>query len=365
LKTPPIVSPQDWEAARQQLLVKEKELTHARDALAAERRRMPWVAVEKDYAFEGPQGTASLLDLFEGRSQLIVYRAFFEPGVYGWPEHACRGCSMVADQVAHVAHLNARDITLVFASRAPQADIERVKARMGWEMRWYTMTDGFDADFGVDEWHGTNVFLRDGERVFRTYFINNRGDEMMGGTWTYLDITPLGRQEEWEDSPEGYPQTPPYTWWTGTTTTATPRNPRHGSRRSSGGSKPSKAATPRDRSRRRRAGGGDPAAVGERRGRRVVPGARVGGLARRAPTEPATPTDHRTLSSRDATQCWLTAFETGHSKSAATTFDAWIARISMPEASTVAMTAPPARSATATTKASMARSDPERAGPRS
>ena len=155
----------------------------------------------------GPEGTASLLDLFDGRRQLIVYRAFFEPGVHGWPEHACIGCSMVADQVAHVAHLNARDTTLVFASRAPQADIERVKARMGWEMPWYTMTDDFDADFGVDEWHGTNAFIRDGDQVFRTYFINTRGDEAMGSTWSYLDMTALGRQEEWEDSPEGYPQT--------------------------------------------------------------------------------------------------------------------------------------------------------------
>ena len=121
MKTPPIVSPEEWEAARQQLLVKEKELTHARDALAAERRRMPWMAVEKEYEFDGPRGKASLLDLFDGRRQLIVYRAFFEPGVYGWPEHACRGCSFVADQVAHLAHLNARDTTLVFVSRAPQA----------------------------------------------------------------------------------------------------------------------------------------------------------------------------------------------------------------------------------------------------
>jgi len=169
--------------------------------------------VEKEYVFDGPTGKASLLDLFEGRRQLIVYRAFFEPGVYGWPGHACPGCSLVADQVAHVAHLNARDTTLVFASRAPQPDIARVKARMGWSMPWYTITDQFDADFGVDEWHGTNAFLRDGDRVFRTYFVNNRGDEAMGGTWSYLDITALGRQEEWEDSPEGYPRTPPYSWW--------------------------------------------------------------------------------------------------------------------------------------------------------
>src|SRR6266516_2517620 len=135
-----IVSPQEWEAARQQLLVKEKELTRARDALAAERRRMPWLAVKKEYEFDGPKGKASLLDLFDGRRQLIVYRAFFEPGVSGWPEHACIGCSMVADQVAHLAHLNARDTTLAFVSRAPQTDIERVKARMGWEMPWYTIT---------------------------------------------------------------------------------------------------------------------------------------------------------------------------------------------------------------------------------
>ena len=189
-------------------------MTRARDALAAERRRMPWLAVEKKYEFEGPKGKASLRDLFEGRHQLIVYRAFYEPGVFGWPDHACRGCSMVADQVAHVAHLNARDTTLVFVSRAPQADIARLKARMGWEMiPWYTVTDSFDADFGVGEWHGTNVFFRDGDKIFRTYFINNRGDEQMGGTWNYLDITPLGRQEEWEDSPEGYPQTPTYKWW--------------------------------------------------------------------------------------------------------------------------------------------------------
>ena len=208
-----IVSAPEWAAAREQLLVKEKEHTRARDALAAQRRRMPWLAVEKDYAFDGPQGRVSLLDLFAGRRQLIVYRAFFEPGVHGWPEHACKGCSLVADQVAHVAHLNARDTTLVFASRAPQPDIERLKARMGWTMPWYTMTDTFDADFGVDEWHGTNAFIRDGDRVFRTYFVNTRGDEAMGSTWSYLDITALGRQEEWEDSPEGYPQTPPYQWW--------------------------------------------------------------------------------------------------------------------------------------------------------
>ena len=210
---PKIVSRDEWLAAREQLLVEEKRLTRERDALAAKRRRMPWLPVEKQYEFDGPNGKASLLDLFEGRRQLIVYRAFFEPGVFGWPDHACRGCSLGADQVSHLSHLNARDTTLVYASRAPQPDIERLKARMGWKMPWYTITDSFDADFGVDEWHGHNAFIRDGNKVFRTYFINNRGDEAMGSVWSYLDITALGRQEEWEDSPEGYPQTVPYKWW--------------------------------------------------------------------------------------------------------------------------------------------------------
>ena len=214
---PPIVSEQEWTAAHQKLLVKEKQLTRARDALAAQRRRMPWLAVDKDYEFEGPEGKVNLLGLFQGRRQLVIYRAFFEPGVHGWPDHACPGCSMIADHIGNLAHLNARDTTLVFATPSPQADIDRLKARMGWQMPWYTITDGlgtdFQGDFGVDEWHGTNAFIHNGDRVFRTYFINNRGDETLGTTWSFLDITALGRQEVWEDSPEGYPQSAPYEWW--------------------------------------------------------------------------------------------------------------------------------------------------------
>jgi predicted dithiol-disulfide oxidoreductase (DUF899 family) len=213
MNLPPVVSAQDWKAAREKLLVKEKELTRARDALAAERRRMPRMAVEGSYRFEGPQGPVGLKDLFEGRRQLIVYRFFFDPDVKGYPEKGCPGCSFVADQVAHLAHLNARDTTLVFVSRASQPEIARLKERMGWEIPWYTLTDGFDADFDVDEWHGTNVFLRDGGEVFRTYFVDKRGDEQMGNTWNYLDVTALGRQEIWEDSPDGYPQTQAYGWW--------------------------------------------------------------------------------------------------------------------------------------------------------
>jgi predicted dithiol-disulfide oxidoreductase (DUF899 family) len=213
MNTPPIVDREQWQQAWEQLLVQEKALTRARDELAARRRRMPWTAVETEYKFHGPNGTLGLLDLFAGRRQLVVYRAFFEPGVHGWPEHACPGCSMIADHVGHLAHLNARDTTLVFASRADQADIRRLKQRMGWSIPWVTITDDFDVDFGVEAWHGTNAFIHERDRVFRTYFVNNRGDEASGNTWSYLDITALGRQEDWEDSPDGYPQTPPYQWW--------------------------------------------------------------------------------------------------------------------------------------------------------
>jgi predicted dithiol-disulfide oxidoreductase (DUF899 family) len=181
------VSAREWEAEHQRLLVKEKEVLRAHDALAAMRRRMPWLAVDTQYEFDGPYGRLNLLGLFEGRRQLIVYRAFFGSDVHGWPHRACRGCSMVADHIGNLAHLNARDTTLVFASRAPQPEIERLKARMGWQMPWYTITDSFDVDFGVHEWHGTNAFIHDGDRVFRTYFINNRGTRYWatrGASWT-------------------------------------------------------------------------------------------------------------------------------------------------------------------------------------
>ena len=224
MNMPPIVSPQEWEAAREKLLVKEKEVTRARDALAAERRRMPRMAVEKEYAFEGPDGPASLLDLFEGRRQLIVYRFFYEPGVDGWPDRGCPGCShggrpgrppRPSERPRH--HAGVRLARPAGGHRAPEG------AHGLGAIPWYTLTDDFDADFGVAEWHGTNAFFRDDDdRIFRTYFIDTRGDEPMGGTWAYLDITALGRQEEWEDSPEGYPQTPTYEWWGATTSTTTP-----------------------------------------------------------------------------------------------------------------------------------------------
>jgi predicted dithiol-disulfide oxidoreductase (DUF899 family) len=215
MNRPRVVSREEWQAACTNLLVKEKELTRQRDALAAERRRLPMVRVDKDYRFEGPDGEVSMLDLFDGRRQLIVYRFFFEPGVARWPEAGCGGCSMFVDNVAHFAlpHLHARDTTLVLVSRAPQADIERVRKRMGWTIPWFTTTDDFSRDFDVPDYFGFNVFLRDGDQVFRTYFTNGRAAEAIGSVWSFLDLTPLGRQEIWEDSPEGYPQNPPYAWW--------------------------------------------------------------------------------------------------------------------------------------------------------
>jgi predicted dithiol-disulfide oxidoreductase (DUF899 family) len=212
------VSPAEWQAARDELLVKEKEVTRARDALAAERRRLPMVRIDKDYVFEGSDGTASLLDLFDGRRQLILYHFMFALGVEGWPTAGCPGCSMFVDQIGHVAHLHARDTTFVLVSLAPLASIQSYKGRMGWTLPWLSSSGSdFNADFGLSrddgETFGLSVFLRDGDDVYRTYFVDERGVEALGSVWTFLDLTPLGRQENWEDSPPGYPQTAPYEWW--------------------------------------------------------------------------------------------------------------------------------------------------------
>jgi predicted dithiol-disulfide oxidoreductase (DUF899 family) len=215
---PPVVSPADWESAHERLLAREKEATRAADALAAERRRQPMVRIDKDYAFEGPNGRATLLDLFDGRRQLIVYHFMFAPGVEGWPKAGCGGCSMFVDNIGDIAHLHARDTSMALVSRAPVARLEAYRKRMGWTVPWYSSEDSdFNADFGVTtdagETFGLSVFVRDGDRVFRTYFTSGRGVEALGSTWTFLDLTPLGRQETWEESPPGRPQSDPYVWW--------------------------------------------------------------------------------------------------------------------------------------------------------
>ena len=218
MNLPEVVSEAEWQAAREKLLAKEKAATRARDTLAAERRRLPMVPIEKEYVFEGPNGKATLLDLFEGRRQLLVYHFMFAPGVEGWPEAGCDGCSMVVDGVGHLAHLHARDTSFALVSRAPLANIESYRRRMGWTLPWFSSAGSdFNVDFGVTtergEIFGLSVFLRDGDRVFRTYFTSGRGVEALGSVWTFLDLTPLGRQEDWEDSPPGWPQTPRYGWW--------------------------------------------------------------------------------------------------------------------------------------------------------
>lgn len=231
---PRIASRQEWLAARKALLEKEKAMTRARDELNTERRMLPMVPVEKHYAFDGAAGKASLLDLFEGRRQLILGHFMFDPR---W-EKGCPGCSAGADEVSDglLAHLNKRDTTYAAVSRAPIAKIEAYKAEKGWRFPWYS---SFGSDFNYDfdvtidesvkapvynyktleehrkdgtgyyfegerplEQPGTSFFLRDGDRIFHTYSTFGRGAEMFGGSYYWLDLTALGRQEAWE-RPEG------------------------------------------------------------------------------------------------------------------------------------------------------------------
>jgi predicted dithiol-disulfide oxidoreductase (DUF899 family) len=215
---PKIVSVEEWQAAHEKLLASEKAATRARDALAAERRRQPMVEIGKEYRFVGPDGEASLADLFEGRRQLILYHFMFGPGVHNWPDAGCDGCSMFVDQVGHLSHFHARDTSFCLVSKAPFKDIERFRGRMEWEIPWYSSENSdFNVDFGVTtprgEGFALSVLLRDGERVFQTYRTGGRGVEALGSVWSFLDLTPFGRQETWEESPEGRPRTEPYGWW--------------------------------------------------------------------------------------------------------------------------------------------------------
>jgi predicted dithiol-disulfide oxidoreductase (DUF899 family) len=234
MNLPQVVSREEWLAARKELLAKEKELTRQRDALAAERRRLPMVKIDKEYLFEGPDGEASLVDLFEGRRQLIVYHFMFSPE---WDE-GCPSCSAGADEVSKglLEHLHARETTLAYVSRAPFPKLEAYKAKKGWIFPWYSSYGSdFNYDFHVTldesfapimynyrtkaeheqagtsyyvegeqpiERHGHSCFLRDGNDVFHTYSMYGRGAETVGGSYYFLDLTALGRQEDWEE-PKG------------------------------------------------------------------------------------------------------------------------------------------------------------------
>ncbi|MCW8099225.1 DUF899 domain-containing protein [Streptomyces tauricus] len=212
---PRIVSREQWQAAREELLVREKAATRARDALNADRRRLPMVEIDKEYVFEGGDGKATLLDLFEGRQQLVVYHFMFAPE---W-DAGCRSCSAFVDQIGHLAHLRARGTEFAVISRAPYTKILPFKARMGWTLPWYSSYDNdFNHDFQASfeagdegagggggesyERPGVSCFLRERERIFHTYSTYERGLDGLGSTTSLLDLTALGRQEEWE-KPEG------------------------------------------------------------------------------------------------------------------------------------------------------------------
>jgi predicted dithiol-disulfide oxidoreductase (DUF899 family) len=218
---PQIATRDEWLAARKELLAKEKEASHARDVLNAQRRALPMVKIDKEYLFDGPSGKSSLFDLFDGRRQLITYHFMFDPS---WDE-GCSSCSFLTDNIGHLSHLHFRDTTLALVSRAPLAKIERFRDRMGWSIPWYS---SFGTDFNYDfhvtmddsvlpveynykdkaaieaagmpwhtsgEQHGLSVFLREGDAVFHTYSTYGRGLDLMAGAYNYLDLTPLGRQE--------------------------------------------------------------------------------------------------------------------------------------------------------------------------
>jgi predicted dithiol-disulfide oxidoreductase (DUF899 family) len=231
MSLPKIVSPAEWRAARVALLEEEKAMTRARDALNVKRRELPMVRIEKDYRFEGPDGPASLLDLFEGRRQLMVGHFMFDPE---WDD-GCPSCTAGADEMSDglLRHLHTRDTTMVYVSRAPLAKIEAYKAKKGWTFPWYS---SFGSDFNYDfhvtldesvapveynyksqatlvaadpawagwsgEQPGLSCFLRVDDQVFHTYSQYARGAESTGGSYYFLDLTALGRQEEWEE-PKG------------------------------------------------------------------------------------------------------------------------------------------------------------------
>jgi predicted dithiol-disulfide oxidoreductase (DUF899 family) len=222
---------EEWLAARVELLAEEKELTRRSDELARKRQELPWVPVEKEYAFETVAGTKSLAELFDGRSQLLVYHFMFGPTVEGWPETGCPGCSYTADSLDRaVAHLPARDVMFVAVSRAPLENLQAYKRRMGWCFRWVSAAGSdFNLDFSVfteegretgqgfnfgtpkhaaeidlrrDELHGLSAFALEEGVVYHTYSAYDRGTDALNATWQLLDRTPKGRG----DDPPGWPR---------------------------------------------------------------------------------------------------------------------------------------------------------------
>jgi predicted dithiol-disulfide oxidoreductase (DUF899 family) len=201
MTNPSIVSRDKWLAARAELLTKEKEATRARDRLNAERRRLPMVRIDKEYVFEGPDGKMSLLDLFDGRRQLIVYHFMFDPS---WDD-GCPSCTNLVNNLpGRLSGLHVSNTSLALISRAPFSKLESYRARMKWTVPWFSSFGGdFNYDFDVTDENGekpgVSVFLREGKDVLHSYSTTGRGVDILLGTYNYLDLTPLGRQEEWEE----------------------------------------------------------------------------------------------------------------------------------------------------------------------
>lgn len=211
LPHPRIATREEWLTARETLLEHEKEVTRHHDRVNAERRRLPMVKIEKSYVFDGPEGKRSLLDLFADKTQLIVYHFMFDPE---W-ENGCMGCTGFVNDLGDLSELNVRNTQFVLISRAPLEKLQAYKERMGWERPWYS---SFGTDFNYDflvttedgETHGLSVFFRIGDELFHTYSTYKRGCESLSDVYRLLDVTPYGRQEDWEDSPSGWPQRPTY-----------------------------------------------------------------------------------------------------------------------------------------------------------
>jgi len=236
LEFPDIVSREEWLKQRKELLKEEKEFSKQLEKINAKRRQLPMVEIKKEYIFDGIDGKESLLGLFKGRKQLIVQHFMFDPE---WDE-GCSGCSFQSDNIGNLAHLHARDVTLVLVSRAPLEKLGKFKKRMGWEFPWYSSYENdFNYDFHVtidasrgsdvynyedvstmgEKWKkwrgeqpGNSVFIRKGDRIFHTYSAYERGCELLIGTLNYLDLTPFGRQEDWE-KPDGRGNDKPGGWW--------------------------------------------------------------------------------------------------------------------------------------------------------
>lgn len=204
-----IVSHEAWEAAIAAHREEEKQLTHAKDRLAEKRRSLPRLRVSKDYVFLSDTGELNLAALFDGRRQLIVYHHMLKPA----DPAPCSGCSMFADSLPNLAHLHARETSMVMVSEAPISEITAFKNRMGWVVPWVESLGDFNSDMGIRGGFGVNVFLREGDEIYRTYATSGRGVEDLGSVWGLLDITAFGRQESWQGAPAGTPQSAPYDWW--------------------------------------------------------------------------------------------------------------------------------------------------------